>query len=269
MKSDTYCCNINVVVDYNSRLFLLNRNAKHCNAVKHCIQTVWETHVVPEDTDSICKICLDMVGQARDQLESNETQEDLKAVFEGSCNLIPVKLIRKECDKLADDFIPELVEALASQMNPQAVCTVAGLCNNAAIDKMLEDMNEEDLKPVPTSTKKLSCEQCNSVGSLMSQKFHGKSRDDVLDKLLGVCGTLSSFSDACANVVLVYFNEIYNELEKSFNGGALCHMAGVCADNYHQHAEMVEIRPRSDVGFVAVGDDIPCELCEQLVRHLR
>lgn len=244
-------------------------NAKHCNAVKHCIQTVWETHVVPEDTDSICKICLDMVGQARDQLESNETQEDLKAVFEGSCNLIPLKLIRKECDKLADDFIPELVEALASQMNPQAVCTVAGLCNNAAIDKMLEDMNEEDFKPVPTSTKKLSCEQCNSVGSLMSQKFHGKSRDDVLDKLLGVCGTLSSFSDACANVVLVYFNEIYNELEKSFNGAALCHMAGVCADNYHQHAEMVEIRPRSDVGFVAVGDDIPCELCEQLVRHLR
>lgn len=244
-------------------------NAKQCNAVKHCIQTVWETHTVPEDTDSICKICLDMVGQARDQLESNETQEDLKAVFEGSCNLIPVKIVRKECDKLADDFIPELVEALASQMNPQAVCTVAGLCNNAAIDKMLEDMSEEDVRPVPASTKKLSCEQCNSVGSLMSQKFHGKSRDDVLDTLLGVCGTLSSFSDACANIVLVYFNEIYNELTKSFNSGALCHMAGVCAENYHQHAEMVEIRPRSDVGFVAVTDDIPCELCEQLVRHLR
>lgn len=244
------------------------RNAKNCNAVQHCIQTVWETHTVPEDTDSICKICLDMVGQARDQLESNETQEDLKAVFEGSCNLIPLKVIRKECDKLVDDFIPELVEALASQMNPQSVCTVAGLCNNAAIDKMLEDMSDEDTEDAPES-KQLSCEQCNSVSSLISQKFHGKNRDEVLDSLLGACGQMSSFSDACANIVLIYFNEIYDELNNNLNSDSLCHMAGVCAARYHHHPEIVEIRPRSDVGFVAVTDDIPCELCEQLVKHLR
>ena len=60
-----------------------------------------------------------MVKQARDQLLSNETQSDLKAVFEGTCDLIRIKAVRKECDKLADDFVPELVEALSSQMNPQ------------------------------------------------------------------------------------------------------------------------------------------------------
>jgi len=243
-------------------------NAKGCNAVKHCIQTVWEKHTVPEDNDSICKICLDMVGQARDQLESNETQEDLKAVFEGSCNLIPLKEIRKECIKLADDFIPELVETLASQMNPQAVCSVAGLCNNAAIDKMLEDMSKEKNEEVHNK-KQLSCEQCSSVGSLISQRFHGKNRDEVLDSLLGVCSQLSSFSDACANIVLIYFNEIYNELNKNLNADNLCHMAGVCFANYHHHPELVEIRPMSNVGFVTVSDDIPCELCEQLVGHLR
>jgi saposin len=60
-----------------------------------------------------------MVGQARDQLESNETMEEIKEVFEGSCDLIPLKVVKKECKALADNFIPELVEALASQMNPQ------------------------------------------------------------------------------------------------------------------------------------------------------
>lgn len=74
---------------------------------------------MPEDTDSICKICLDMVGQARDQLESNETMEEIREVFDGSCDLIPLKVVKNECKRLADDFIPELVEALASQMNPQ------------------------------------------------------------------------------------------------------------------------------------------------------
>lgn len=209
-----------------------------------------------------------MVAQARDQLESNETQEDLRAVFEGSCNLIPLKPIRKECDKLVDNFIPELVEALASQMNPQAVCSVAGLCNNAAIDKMLEDMKDSDTDD-STESKQLSCEQCNSVGTLISQKFHQKNRDEVLDSLLGVCGQMSSFSDACANIMLIYFNEIYNELNKNLNADSLCHMSGVCSYKFHNHPELVEIRPRSDVGFVTVSDDIPCELCEQLVGHLR
>lgn len=77
---------------------------------------------MPEDDDSICKICLDMVQQARDQLESNMTQEDLKAVFEGSCNLIPLHIVAKQCIHLVDNFIPELVEALSSQMNPQVSC---------------------------------------------------------------------------------------------------------------------------------------------------
>ena len=60
-----------------------------------------------------------MVAEARGQLESNETMEELKQVFEGSCDLIPLKVVKKECKRLADDFIPELVEALSSQMNPQ------------------------------------------------------------------------------------------------------------------------------------------------------
>lgn len=94
-------------------------NAKGCHAVTHCIQTVWEKHAVPEDTDSICEICLNMVEQARDQLRSNMTQEDIKAVFEGSCKLIPLRLVADECISLVDNFVPELVEALASQMNPQ------------------------------------------------------------------------------------------------------------------------------------------------------
>lgn len=86
--------------------------------MKHCIHAVWEKQHFPEDHDSICQICLDMVKQARDQLESNQTQSDLRDVFEGSCNLIPIKPVAKECRKMVDDFIPELVEALASEMNP-------------------------------------------------------------------------------------------------------------------------------------------------------
>ena len=36
---------------------------------------------VPEDNDSVCQICKDMVQQARDQLLSNETQVHTKVAY--------------------------------------------------------------------------------------------------------------------------------------------------------------------------------------------
>ena len=45
-------------------------------------------------------------------------QEELREVFDGSCDLIPVGLISKECKALVEQFVPELVETLASEMNP-------------------------------------------------------------------------------------------------------------------------------------------------------
>ena len=67
-----------------------------------------------------------MVREARDTLRSNETIEELREVFDGSCALIPVRIIADECKKLAEDFIPELVETLSSEMNPDVVCSTAG-----------------------------------------------------------------------------------------------------------------------------------------------
>ena len=79
-----------------------------------------------QDNDDVCTICKNMVTEARDTLRSNETQEELKEVFEGSCALVPIRVIREECDRLVDEFVPELVETLSSEMNPDLVCTTAG-----------------------------------------------------------------------------------------------------------------------------------------------
>ena len=73
---------------------------------------------MPKDDDEVCQICKEMVGEARDTLMSNETQEELKEVLDGSCDLIPLSIIAKECKTLSEQFIPELIETLASEMNP-------------------------------------------------------------------------------------------------------------------------------------------------------
>ena len=57
----------------------------------------------------------------------------MREVFEGSCALIPIKIVADECKKLVDEFIPELIETLSSEMNPDTVCSVAGLFNNYSV----------------------------------------------------------------------------------------------------------------------------------------
>lgn len=62
-------------------------------------------------------------------------------------------------------------------------------------------------------------------------------------------------------------------MSKNLEADKICHMTGVCSAKFHQHkpaqVDDVEIETKSNVGFVKPSDDLPCELCEQLVKHLR
>ncbi|XP_074025323.1 uncharacterized protein isoform X2 [Leptinotarsa decemlineata] len=240
-----------------------------CHAVRHCIDTVWVHQKLPPDTSSVCQICLDMVKEARDNLESNETQDLIKQVFEGTCKLIHLKPIVKECDKIADNFIPELIDTLASQMNPQVVCSVAGLCNNQRVQELLAEESSTKVAPVDPPNK---CDGCHKVVNVLEENFSKMTRDEVLHSFLWYCGKFGSFSDGCSNIVITYFTEIYNHLQEHLNPNEVCLLSGECSAQFHTHEAKVEITPMSHIGYVpvnAVKEDLPCDLCEQLVKHLK
>ncbi|XP_012523993.1 prosaposin [Monomorium pharaonis] len=259
------------------------KTAKGCSAVNHCIRR-WEQMEVPEDNDDVCGICKDMVKQARDQLESNQTQQDLKDVFEGSCKLIHIKPIVEECIKIVDQFIPELVETLASQMNPGVVCSVAGLCNNAHIDKLLAEyqipersiIKKGETKSVLLKNDELEpdeCTKCYTIAKYMENKLHRTPQSTMLLQFLRICGELGSYSDSCSAIIMTHFDTIYDHLQNNFNADNICHLSGQCSGKYHKHENstvlQVEITPLSSVGMVEVQDDLPCKLCQQLVGHLK
>lgn len=107
-----------------------------------------------------------------------------------------MKIITKECCKVADEFIPELVDTLASQMDPQVVCSVAGLCNNERYIKLLAEEDSKVSKKPNPPTKSDSCEGCHTVVSLVEKKFRQSSRDQVLQGILQVSNkkTLTSLN---------------------------------------------------------------------------
>lgn len=150
-------------------------------------------------------------------------------------------------------------------MNPQMVCSVAGLCNNAKIDKMLKEL-EATPKYVGSS---LSCYNCNSLSKTILGKFNNTDKDVILENVLNICGEMSSFTDACNSIVLTHFNTFYEQVQAKLSSEAVCHMSGVCSSKFHSHNEEEKTIPSVNVNTTEVSDDLPCELCEQLVKHLR
>lgn len=182
-----------------------------------------------------------------------------------------VKKVYKQCTNVADDFALQLVDILSSQMDPNIVCSAAGLCNNAEIRRL---MALEAAKPAvaPVKSAGLSCSQCNKVSKIITRKFRNTDRDQVLEQMLLACRGLSSFTDGCSAYVLSYFNDIYNHLTTNLNAENICHLSGTCSSRFHEHEEdkNVEVVADSEIGVInRKGDDIPCDLCKQLVVHLR
>ncbi|CRL07645.1 CLUMA_CG020609, isoform A [Clunio marinus] len=236
-------------------------NAKQCRAVDFCITTVWETHRVQNDSNLICDDCKEWVDKARSFIKKQENSGEIISSLKWTCDLIPVASIASSCGNVVDENFPEIFKMLESAMDPDAICSKLFFCNNAEYSEALIEP-----KTISKETKKLlplTCGQCNHVGSLMEKKFNEATRDEIVEGILKICGQFSSYSDACSSIVLKNFNEIYSVMRDNIKSKNLCDFADAC--NRQQNEGIVDIIPSN----LESNPTIPCQLCEQMVLHLR
>lgn len=169
----------------------------------------------------------------------------MKQVFEGTCKVLYVEPAVKICDDLVDTMVPELVDAISSQMNPEMCCTVAGLCNNVEIDKALENRD-------PKLIQQANCNICDKFVKQTKTKVERMASQDVMNYLLDICGKMSSYSDSCASLALRYFEQIEAAIRAPVVPAELCFISGSC------------LSTRTPL----VGDET-CDLCKQLILHFK
>ncbi|KAK9506482.1 hypothetical protein O3M35_008415 [Rhynocoris fuscipes] len=220
------------------------------------------------DKSSVCQTCLEMVKLARDQLNSNETQEELRQVLEAPCKIVPTKVLRSDCIKLMDDYGSYVVDTLSSQMNPNVVCSVVGLCYSKRFTTEPHKEHEAtDVKKV-----ELTCDNCYSLMEQVKGNIETATTNDIFSVLAVMCGNMGSFSDACSSIIHNNLEKVDALIRSNVKADPVCSLAGVCKERYHAHANSKLIRvPVGDVEIIGreKNDDLPCDLCVQLVKHLR
>ena len=114
-------------------------------------------------------------------LHTNTTQ-NCSNIFEYS--LLNCSFVRQ----VSDGFVPELIEMLASQMNPTVVCSTAGLCNNAWSDRLQAEYKAAQLSEAAVA-RGGKCDSCNMFMMNAIDKLQSKSKDEVLNVLFDVSCT--------------------------------------------------------------------------------
>ncbi|GIY80981.1 hypothetical protein CDAR_71052 [Caerostris darwini] len=230
-------------------------SAKLCKVVKTCIHDIWATMTVPDSNDEVCDICKEMVKEARDQLLSNMTQEEIKEVFEGSCKLLPIKILAEGCIKVVDEIIPQLVEMLASRMDPTMVCTVSGMCFPSKKNMELEKHIFKYVRDYVLKNKNSQCAECTQMMTDVQAFLQSTPEDEAKIYMEKFCHEkLPSY--LCNIAMNEYFHEIYTYI-KTTDAAKMCSSVGVCP----QKCE-VQIVPK-------VEDDLTCEFCEHLIQHVK
>jgi len=147
-----------------------------------------------------------------------------------------VKIVAKECSKVFDNFIPDLVDALASQMNPQMVCATAGLCNSARVDRLLAEKATNDVY----AKYGQECGDCHALVDDVRPKLDAASDKDIVEKLLNICGHMGSLSLGCKEIVLANFEDISTHIRAHFNSREVCDLAGTCKVCYLKNVNFFE-----------------------------
>ncbi|XP_055948969.1 uncharacterized protein LOC129981935 isoform X2 [Argiope bruennichi] len=232
------------------------QSARLCRVVKTCIYDVWETMSVPDSNDEICDICKEMVKEARDQLLSNMTQEEIKEVFEGSCKLLPVKLIADACIKVVDEIIPQLVEMLASRMDPTMVCTVSGMCFPSKNDLEVEKHILKFVRDYLLRQKNDQCAECTQMMTDVQTFMKSSSEAEVKSYVEKLCHEKMP-SYLCNIVLNTYFNDIYNFILNT-EPAKMCSSVGICPQKCELNNEVSKVE-----------DELTCEFCEHLLQHVK
>ncbi|KAL1505899.1 hypothetical protein ABEB36_005352 [Hypothenemus hampei] len=238
--------------------------ASTCSTMKRCIQTVWIRKKYPPDSSSVCDKCKAMVKQAKNQWLCNESQEEIKEVFQDFCTQLHIKPIVQECDKIANYCIPQFVEILVSKMNPQTVCAVSGLCNSARITQLLAEAEQDLSKLFPDDS--LGKNKCRTT----VEEFNNNGQEGFLKSMLWLCGNFNSFSDACSNLVVIHIQDFYNYIKQIMNTDDFCLSTAPFFENICK--QNIQITSTSKIEHVQIeneNDVYSCQLLLQMMNHLR
>lgn len=253
------------------------RHAKDCGAFQHCMTTVWPNQQLPVDKTDVCQYCEGMVTDVRNFLSDKQTQAQIKQYLDAACSIIPSTELSQQCKDYVDNDLEEVLDLIASELDPQTVCSLIGLCSG------LEDtvqhsptINRVPTMKIPEAQIEPICSDCKKFMQDIKDMVTSKTTEQEIVQLLetNLCSALGSFEDECKALVQAYVPELMELLTSDFDPAQICGMAGFCNSTQVNcpKSMLAKMRLQKSPLFQkvqAVGDSTECEICKTILAEVQ
>jgi len=251
------------------------QNAKECGAFSHCLSTIWKNEKLAADGTQICTYCQSLLTDIKSELSGKKTQDQITAFMKAACSIVPDPVMSKACAAIVDDYMPEVMQMIQAEIDPQTICALLGLC------KGLEDtvqhkpiLHRVPIIKVPQIQAEPICTDCKKFMGDIKNMVTGKETEQQIEQLLeqNLCARLGALQDECKTLVEAYVPEIMNLLSSQFNPAQLCQILGFCAqDGTTPKAMLAKLRLAKSSLFKAAPmtpNDAGCDICKTVIGEL-
>ncbi|XP_056018469.1 prosaposin-like [Ostrea edulis] len=256
-----------------------------CAAVKQCRGFEDRTHElstkapkvhVSGKVTKICKDCVAFFGDIKQMIQDNATIDQIKDMLK---NVLCTQLKSEEglCDFIVDELVPQLVQTLGQEVEPQVFCNMLSFCNGTNIYKALVSRIQ-----FRTSLKKINkakiggveeCTLCKEVLSKVRDMDRSPANQEKVKNFIKteLCEKLGALASECKTAVDEYGDVLFELIATELDPTTVCTMLGFCKTAQYVAAKPImpglQVKPDVKLPTQPKAGEL-CDLCQMAINEL-
>lgn len=245
--------------------------AKTCGAVQHCKTTVWKNQQPNADSTEVCEFCQSIVKDVQKFIASQKTESEVSHYLSTACAIIPDTTVAKECKTIVDQFAPEIIELIVSEVDPQMICGLLHLCSGVKDTVKHADVPVAE-SGVATKEPKI-CTDCKTFFGDIVQELVSNVTMSEVETLIDqeVCSQLGTYRNECNDLVKEFLPMVMQYLQQLMDPSVLCQSMGFCTQSSDRARLLFSYIKSTPVmnSLTKVGSIETCLLCKTAVSEIR
>eukprot|EP00818_Percolomonas_sp_WS_P005429 CAMPEP_0117448824 /NCGR_PEP_ID=MMETSP0759-20121206/7611_1 /TAXON_ID=63605 /ORGANISM="Percolomonas cosmopolitus, Strain WS" /LENGTH=427 /DNA_ID=CAMNT_0005241245 /DNA_START=17 /DNA_END=1300 /DNA_ORIENTATION=- len=211
-----------------------------------------------------CPLCTLLVGKVKEAASEYKglVTEEFKQLV---CKKLP-SATQGLCNQFVEEYGPAVIDALLKKLDPQAVCSKLGLCDDAVwFRKYVTDKDAYliyiELQQMGESND--NCAMCKYIVGEVEQ-YANSSREELEHRLIKACELLpGQLEQLCDTVILLYGPQILDYILTYETPEIVCKQVGLCPKTAQEETPVVPAPvPVQD----DESNDGKCELCKYVLN---
>ncbi|XP_060081397.1 prosaposin-like [Ylistrum balloti] len=256
--------------------------AKECQAVEHCLQSVWlKQKDSSKGSNPQCELCESVINTVREKLKTlpvDQVVDDLKTI----CDHLPFNQTYKtECINGMSD-VDVVIKLLESNMTAKGLCGIFISCSGFEDNTNHQNKPETNsLVPLVEATPVNAGNICTDCVSFITDIKNLLTAPDTESQLIGmlkqiVCSQLGSVEAICNDLVDTYVPQGLSVLASYIDPTVTCSAVGFCTgeatlelrSKFNDMKTFVMVVLRK-MGIHVTTNALECDACKSIAADLR